>query len=298
MELHHLRSFAAVARHGRLAAAARILHLSQPAVSAHLKELEAELGQPLFTRSHAGMAPTAAARELLPRAEAALAAVDGLRIPAVAGLRGDLDVGTIADAAWVRAPQLLAWIRARHPGLNLRFHQSISGRVQHEIAAGRLHAGWSVGPVADPALTSRVLAPVRLRVAGPAAWRARLAAADRAGLAAMPWVATPPECPYTRFVADLLAPLVPERPLQADMESSLRGMAEAGHALTLLRADSAEAAERAGALALWPGEVPPSELRFIIPAGQTPDARGAVLMEAAVAVWSRPESDRPSGPAP
>lgn len=285
MELHHLRSFAAVARHRRLGAAARALRLSPSALSAHLKELERELGVHLFARSAAGMAITPAGVELLPRAEAALAAVDGIIAGAApAALRAELDVGTIADAAWLRVPRAVALLAARHPALALRFHQGISGRVQAEVAAGRLQAGWSLGAVDDPRLVSRRLAEVRLRVIGPAAWGDRLRGAARADLAGFPWVATPPECPYTGIVARLLAPAVPRCPAQADMEASLRGLAAAGVALTLLREEPAVAAAERGELALWPGAVPVSELRFVIPAAADPAT--TALMEAVVAAWS------------
>lgn len=287
MELHHLRSFAAIARHGRLGEAARALRLSPSALSAHLKELESELGQELFVRSATGMAITGAGRALHPRAEAALAAVDSIVAgSADAALSGELDVGTIADAAWLRVPQALEILHHRHPGLALRFHQGISGRVQADIAAGRLRAGWSLGAVGDPRLASRVLAPVALRVVGPPAWAARLRQADRAALAAFPWIATPAECPYTAIVAALLAPHPPRCPAQADMEASLRGLAAAGVALTLLREEVALVAEARGELAVWPGAVPASELRFVVAAGSDPTL--AALMEAVVAAWKGP----------
>ena len=50
MELEQLRQLDAIARRGTMSAAARALHLSQPALSRSLARLEAELGQPLFDR--------------------------------------------------------------------------------------------------------------------------------------------------------------------------------------------------------------------------------------------------------
>lgn len=75
-ELH--RSFLAVVKEGSLSAAARRLALTQPTLGRHIAALEAALAVPLFTRAPSGLAPTAAARDLLPHAEAMAAAAEAL----------------------------------------------------------------------------------------------------------------------------------------------------------------------------------------------------------------------------
>ena len=57
MDLRRLRLFVAVAEHGGFTAAAEAEHVAQPAVSLAIRELEQELGAPLFTRSRAGATP-------------------------------------------------------------------------------------------------------------------------------------------------------------------------------------------------------------------------------------------------
>lgn len=66
-ELAWLRTFMAIHRTGSLTRAAKQLHLTQPAVSQHLKALEAQIGWPLFTRSTRGVEPTPAGNELATR---------------------------------------------------------------------------------------------------------------------------------------------------------------------------------------------------------------------------------------
>ena len=65
MELYQLRTFAAVAEEGHLTRAAERLHLSQPAVSGHIKALEQELDVRLFERTATGMVLTEPGRQLL-----------------------------------------------------------------------------------------------------------------------------------------------------------------------------------------------------------------------------------------
>lgn len=68
MNADHLHSFCLVAREGSVTAAARLLGLSQPAISRHLRLLQEERGRALYVRRGAGIALTPAGRELLPYA--------------------------------------------------------------------------------------------------------------------------------------------------------------------------------------------------------------------------------------
>jgi LysR family hca operon transcriptional activator len=84
MELRHLRYFAAVAAHGSFNRAANNLHLTQPALSRQVKDLEDELGVPLFVRGNNAVTLTSAgelfyeeARDLLARADQAIQRVRG-----------------------------------------------------------------------------------------------------------------------------------------------------------------------------------------------------------------------------
>lgn len=82
LTLRQLDYAVAVARHGGVTAAAEALHVSQPALSVALRELEARLGRPLFLRRPGGRAvPTAFGRGWLAAAEAQLAAITRLAEP-------------------------------------------------------------------------------------------------------------------------------------------------------------------------------------------------------------------------
>ena len=79
MDLASLAAFVAVAEHGGFSAAAEQLHLTQPAVSKRIAQLEASLDVRLFDRLGRQVVTTEAGRTLLPRARRLLDAADDAR---------------------------------------------------------------------------------------------------------------------------------------------------------------------------------------------------------------------------
>src|SRR5580700_2675345 len=82
------RSFLAVIQEGSLSGAARSLRLTQPTIGRHVDALEQALGVALFTRSQHGLAPTAAALDLVPHVETMEAAAEAL-VRAASGEAGE-----------------------------------------------------------------------------------------------------------------------------------------------------------------------------------------------------------------
>src|SRR4051812_7692515 len=120
MEIHQLRYFVAVVDEGSFTRAAERVFVSQSGVSAQVRQLERELGQPLLDRSDRRVRTTDAGEAILPFARSALAAVDGIREAAddVAGLvRGSVRVGMVTGCSIPWFLDSLATIRAEHPGL-------------------------------------------------------------------------------------------------------------------------------------------------------------------------------------
>lgn len=117
-----LRVFSEVARHQSMARAAEALHLTPPAVSMQIKEIEAQVGLPLFDRhgrqlslSTAGEYFVVHARRLLADlkdADNAMARFKRLE-------QGQLTIGIVSTAAYF-VPQLLARFREEHPGVEVR----------------------------------------------------------------------------------------------------------------------------------------------------------------------------------
>ena len=78
LEARHLRLIVAIADGGSMMAAARLLHVTQPALSRQLSELERRLGTPLFTRLHNRLQITDAGEQLLAGARRILAELEVL----------------------------------------------------------------------------------------------------------------------------------------------------------------------------------------------------------------------------
>lgn len=96
MELRTLGYFVAVADAGSVSAAADVVHVTQPALSRQLRQLEKELGVALFTRGAGRLSLSAAGRAFLPRAREVLRSADAARAVARSSSAGRLERLTIA----------------------------------------------------------------------------------------------------------------------------------------------------------------------------------------------------------
>jgi LysR family transcriptional regulator, low CO2-responsive transcriptional regulator len=119
--LKQLRAFAAAARHGSLARAAEELHLTPPAVTMQIKELEAAVGLPLFDRSGKAIQLTTTGEYLLVyvrRLLATLKDADDAMARLRGGESGRIAIGMVSTAKYF-LPRLLARFRAQHPGVQM-----------------------------------------------------------------------------------------------------------------------------------------------------------------------------------
>ncbi|BDZ41794.1 LysR family transcriptional regulator [Paraoerskovia sediminicola] len=152
--LRALSTLIAVVDHGSITAAARALHLSQPAVSQQLTALEREVGTPLLERLPRGVRPTAAGAAMLADARAALAAVERSVDAGQAVARGEagrLRVAVVESmTAPVVAPVLREWL-ARRPEVDLDIVESTSAddvarlldTEQADLGIGPRSPGWT-----------------------------------------------------------------------------------------------------------------------------------------------------------
>jgi LysR family transcriptional regulator, transcriptional activator of the cysJI operon len=172
-----LRAFAALARRGSFSAAAEELVISQPAVSKHVADLEAELGTKLVTRGPRRAELTRAGgfvAEYVLRAEAILAQA-GRGVATIDGdLVGRLAVGASGNGMYL-IPRALALYHRAHPAVALDVIMvGTSAEIVEAVRAHRVEIGV-VGAAAAPDLESeRLVEDEIVVVAAPALARRRL----------------------------------------------------------------------------------------------------------------------------
>ena len=141
MELHQLEYFVAVAEEASFTRAATRAGVAQPGVSAQVRRLEAELGQPLLDRSGRSVRLTEVGAAVLPFARAALDAVSHARLAVdqLTGLvRGHVTVGMVSGCAVPVLPELLAKFHHRYPGISIALSEDSSDRLVELLREGRL----------------------------------------------------------------------------------------------------------------------------------------------------------------
>jgi len=140
VSLRQLRVFETAATLGSFSRTAEVLHLTQPGVSMHIKELETSAGLPLFERMGKRLAVTEAGQELLTRAREVLRALkdaedvlDGLR-----GLRrGRINLAVVSTAKYF-VPRLLARFGRDYPQLEIRLAVNNRDSVIQQLTANEI----------------------------------------------------------------------------------------------------------------------------------------------------------------
>jgi DNA-binding transcriptional LysR family regulator len=168
MDLHHLRSVLAVADQLHFGRAARLRHLTQPALSKQIRQLEDEIGGPLFIRGRSGVVLTALGRAFVEDARFLVRSADQTLIRSQRAARGE--VGTLRIAFGIATADLVARAIARFRKLRADVQieledMSTTGQIE-ALRAGLLDFGFIRLPAPDD-LASRLVVRERLVVAVP-----------------------------------------------------------------------------------------------------------------------------------
>jgi LysR family hydrogen peroxide-inducible transcriptional activator len=177
--LRQLNYFAALAEEQSFSRAADRVHVTQPALSMQIRDLEAALGTTLVERLPREARLTPAGRDLLARADRVLAEVAEIeRLGARRGLAGRLQIGVIPTVAPYLLPAVLARLRAEAIARDLRVREARTERLLEELDAGSLDAIVIATPVNRDDLVALPLFRDRFLLAGSALRIAGLGAAE------------------------------------------------------------------------------------------------------------------------
>lgn len=170
----HLRTLHAIARLQSFSRAAESLHLSQPAVSLHIRQLEEALGLPLLERVGRRAEVTPAGALLLEHGGRALEALEAAAasVHALRGVvAGRVRVGTGATASIYLLPPILRRLRARYANLELVIVTGNTPEIAKAVAENALDVGVVTLPVRPRQLVVTPFYTDRLVAIVPPEWR-------------------------------------------------------------------------------------------------------------------------------
>lgn len=290
MELYQLKTFITVAEEGHLTRAADRLNSSQPAVSAHIKALESELGVILFDRTPKGMQLTSRGGLLKEKAEIILTAADELKYTATSlkeVLSGDVRLGLHTEAKLLKITHILSEFQEKYPSLSVNFHQKMSWQAPVEIIAGNLDAAFVYSSPDDDKIAVERIDQIQLVVVAPLAWQERLKGAGIEDWTLFPWVWTSKYCPLYQ-VANNLFSQIGREPIKAvvvDQESAIFKLVSEGVGLSLMPEEKAEEASQAGVLYISKIPVSKLDLSLIYLKSRAEDPIVSAVLDVIHAVW-------------
>jgi LysR family nitrogen assimilation transcriptional regulator len=149
MDLKRLRYFVCVSELGSFTLAARHLRIAQPALSRHIRQLEAECGSQLLRRNGRGAELSEVGRTVLDHARSVLQQIDRLEtgLKAVKGApAGAVNLGLPPSVSMILVEPLFHRVRRDYPGIRLHISEAFSGDVREWLVGGRLDIGVLYSP--------------------------------------------------------------------------------------------------------------------------------------------------------
>ena len=162
MELRHLRYFTSVVQWKGYREASRRLHVSQPAISRTITDLEDELGLKLFARTKRAAEPTPEGEIFYREAVQALARVDSAVQTAKRAANGEigkLSIGFLGSATSPFLPELVRTFKAQHPDVTLTLQELTPLQQDAAFEKGLIDLGFTrpLTPEQSKTFSSRIL---------------------------------------------------------------------------------------------------------------------------------------------
>ncbi|MBS7809209.1 LysR substrate-binding domain-containing protein [Variovorax sp. PCZ-1] len=174
MRLRHIEVFNAVMLTGSVSAAARLINVTQPAVSRILAHAELQLGFALFQRTKGRLVPTSEAQTLYPHIERLFQQLDEVQRLAnslKAGDRADeLHLLTVLALSYEIIPRALKAFRAQHPDVRVTVEALHSPQIISSLVLQEADVGFVFSSVAHPSLEQQSLAQGRMMCVAPKGW--------------------------------------------------------------------------------------------------------------------------------
>jgi len=228
MKLRHMEVFHAIMRTGSVTGAARVLNVTQPAVSTMLKNCERQLQLKLFERRGGRFLPTPEAQAILPDVSSIFARLDHISdvINELAeGRAGSLNIAASMAVANSYVAKAVATFVSGRPCVTVELMPFTSPQTLEAVLNGDAELGIAFAPIDNPAIETEVLlrAPLTcvMRDDHPLA---ALDEIDIVDLAAYPLVSYLPQAMLRPVVEEILAAAKVTPDLSVQVNLSLLGM--------------------------------------------------------------------------
>ncbi|MEP7300208.1 MAG: LysR substrate-binding domain-containing protein [Caldimonas sp.] len=169
MDLRQIQYFVAIAEKGSISAASAYIHIAQPALSAQLARLEADLGVALCTRHRRGITLTQGGEIFL---EHAYKVIEGLAAARSAVLsvgsqpRGEVTFGLPVTTSTLMTVPIVELVHARYPHIKLNIVDGMSGDVFGWLVDGRLDVAILYGSDRPPQIKAKPIVSDALYLMG------------------------------------------------------------------------------------------------------------------------------------
>ncbi len=160
MELYQLKSFLTIAREQNLTRAAKVLHISQSALSTQIKLLEEEFKLQLFERTSRGMHLTGIGQQLLVSSQEVLESAERLRQHANSLSRDkavSIAIGLNTDPDFLKISEINQRHSQLYSNTNVIFHTFQSTDTAQRLRQGQIDLGFFTQPVRSPISSTRSL---------------------------------------------------------------------------------------------------------------------------------------------
>jgi LysR family hydrogen peroxide-inducible transcriptional activator len=174
MEIHQLRYFCAVARHGTFTRASEVERVAQPSLSQQIQKLESELGARLFDRLPRTAKLTVFGKAFLPKAERILRDLEDAKSELLymsGNDKGEVVVGIIPTIAAYLLPKLLKGFAARHPLITVKVVEDITPTLLQRLHENTLDLAIAALPVDGTELSTEELFEEKFYAVVPASHR-------------------------------------------------------------------------------------------------------------------------------
>ncbi|SFB04069.1 DNA-binding transcriptional regulator, LysR family [Collimonas sp. OK607] len=173
MRLRHIEIFSAIMQTGSTIGAAKLLHVTQPAVSKTLRHAEQTVGFALFVRSKGKLVPTPEAlllqQELLPFDEQ-LVKIRRLAANLAGGTATPLRIAATPALAHHLVPRAVALWTREYPGSMCQLAASHTREMLYSLLLNEVDLGLTMQPISHPNLITTVLRNCEIYAIAPPGW--------------------------------------------------------------------------------------------------------------------------------